>query len=87
MTPEILFKKKLEHWQAPDKEAMPKGFLLHKNISRRFYYLKLVGSNSIENCGGKFAYLKVTSRSTSRLVAHPRIFRLFMKEKFDAYVL
>ena len=32
-------------------------------------------------------YRKVASRSTSRLVARPRIFRLFMKEKFDAYVL
>ena len=32
-------------------------------------------------------YRKVASRSTSRLVARPRIFRLFMKGKFDAYVL
>ena len=32
-------------------------------------------------------YRKVASRSTSRLVALPRIFRLFMKGKFDAYVL
>ena len=32
-------------------------------------------------------YRKVASRSTSRLVARPRIFRLFMKGKFDPYVL
>ena len=32
-------------------------------------------------------YCKVTSSSKFRLVAHPRIFRLFMKGKFDAYVL
>ena len=32
-------------------------------------------------------YCKVTSRSMARLVAHPRIFRLFMEGKFDAYVL
>ena len=32
-------------------------------------------------------YRKVASRSTSWLVAHPRIFRLFMKGKFDSYVL
>ena len=31
-------------------------------------------------------YRKVASRSTSQLVAHPRIFRLFIKGKFDAYV-
>ena len=31
-------------------------------------------------------YCKVASRSTSWLVAHPRIFRLFMRRKFDAYV-
>ena len=31
-----------------------------------------------------FSYRKVTSRSTSWLVAHPRIFRLFMKGKIDA---
>ena len=32
-------------------------------------------------------YCKVLSRNTSWLVAHPRTFRLFMKGKFDAYVL
>ena len=36
---------------------------------------------------GQFAYCKVSSKSTSRLVAHPRNFRLFMKGKFDAYLL
>ena len=35
----------------------------------------------------KNAYRKVASRSTSRLVARPGIFRLFMKGKFDPYVL
>ena len=34
-----------------------------------------------------YDYRKVASRSTSRLVAHPRSFKLFMKGKFDAYVL
>ena len=33
------------------------------------------------------AYRKVASSSLSRLVAHFWIFRLFMKGKFDAYVL
>ena len=32
-------------------------------------------------------YRKVANRSTSWLVAHPRIFKLFMKGKFDASVL
>ena len=32
-------------------------------------------------------YCTVTRRSTSQLVAHPRIFRLFIKVKFDSYVL
>ena len=32
-------------------------------------------------------YRKVASRSTSRLVVRPRIFRLFMKGKFDPYAL
>ena len=31
-------------------------------------------------------YRKVASSRLSRLVAHPSIFRLFMKGKFDAYV-
>ena len=35
----------------------------------------------------KIIYPKVASRSMSWLVAHPRIFRMFMKRKFDAYVL
>ena len=34
-----------------------------------------------------FVYRNVASRSMSRLVAHTRIFRMFMKVKFDAYVL
>ena len=34
-----------------------------------------------------FIYRKVASRSTSRLVARPGIFWLFMKGKFDPYVL
>ena len=33
------------------------------------------------------AYRKVASGSLSRLVAHSRISRLFMKGKFDGYVL
>ena len=32
-------------------------------------------------------YRKVASSSTSRLVARPKVFRLFMKGKFDPYVL
>ena len=32
-------------------------------------------------------YCKVASSRLSQLVAHPIIFRMFMKEKFDAYVL
>ena len=32
-------------------------------------------------------YSKVASRSTFWLVAHPSIFRMFMKGKFDAYLL
>ena len=32
-------------------------------------------------------YRKVASSRLSQLVAHPRIFRLFMKGNFDAYVL
>ena len=32
-------------------------------------------------------YCKVASSRLSRLVAHPSIFELFMKGKFDAYVL
>ena len=35
----------------------------------------------------KKAYRKVASSRLSRLVAHFWIFRLLMKEKFDAYVL
>ena len=36
---------------------------------------------------GTFIYRKVASRSTSRLVARSKVFRLFMKGKFDPYVL
>ena len=43
-----------------------------------------LSSQWIEPCA---KYRKVASRSTSRLVAHPKVFRLFMKGKFDPYVL
>ena len=45
--------------------------------------------NSIENLFGLCwsTYCKVLSSRLSRLVAHQRIFRLFMKGTFDAYVL
>ena len=36
---------------------------------------------------GNLEYRKVTSSSLSRLVAHSRIFRLFMKGNCDAYVM
>ena len=36
---------------------------------------------------GVIKYCKVASSSMSRFVAHPSIFRMFMKGKFDAYVL
>ena len=35
----------------------------------------------------KIVHFKVASSRLSLLVAHSRIFRLFMKGKFDAYVL
>ena len=44
-------------------------------VSQRFYIKK------------KYIYRKVASSRLSRLVAHLAIFRLFMKGKFDAYVL
>jgi hypothetical protein len=31
-------------------------------------------------------YRKVASRSMPQIIAHTRIFRLFMKGKFDAYL-
>ena len=34
-----------------------------------------------------YIYRKVANRSTSRLVARPKVFRFFMKGKFDLYVL
>ena len=53
------------------------------SLKRPFEY-KNKGKMNTEN---ENIYRKVSSRSTSRLVAHPSIFRMFMKGKFDAYVL
>ena len=46
-------------------------------------------TKSIHRAGSKQKMLAVWNlpESKSRLVAHPRIFRLFIKGKFDAYVL
>ena len=55
---------------------------------RHSIYIRTVSSYSLFSALlNWFNYRKVASRSTSRLVAHPSIFRMFMKEKFDAYVL
>ena len=57
-----------------------------KNLGILEYFRKekLSGSETLLEF---FKYRKVASSSLSRLVAHFWIFRLFMKEKFDAYVL
>ena len=34
-----------------------------------------------------FTYRKVANSSTSHLVSPPRVYRLFMKRKFNAYLL
>ena len=44
-------------------------------------------TSAVELEGAELTYRKVASSRLSRLVAHLRIFRLFMKGKFDAYVL
>jgi hypothetical protein len=84
-------------YQSPSSKVMRWALFTKQNL--RFGYVRPVvqfkvyefltyfktisrGKNDVENI-----YRKVASRSTSWLVAHPRIFRLFMKEKFDAYVL
>ena len=72
--------------------------VLHPEPTAQWYILSIFcpvwGLNSLaqylaarKKCVWKTKYRKVASRSTSRLVARPRIFRLFMKGKFDAYVL
>ena len=63
-----------KHW------SLTKSTTLEK-ITQPFYIL-----SSTEISLWK-SWHKVANRSTSWLVAHPRIFRLFMKWKFDAYVV
>ena len=60
------------------KGRLNSSFINWKSLSFDF--------SNVSNSGFSM-YRKVASRSTSRLVARPRIFRLFMKGKFDAYVL
>ena len=64
------------------------------NMEKRYEMLHIV-QNSIwkkknqarDNVGKFHTYRKVVSSRLFWLVAHLRIFRLFMKGKFDAYVL
>ena len=58
----------------------------------QFSGLKIIGIFQIfslkkNRLGDQDVYCKVASSRLSWLVAHSRIFRLFMKGKFDAYVL
>ena len=52
---------------------------------KNFIHLAKLGLNFVSWVVIKV--FKVASSSLSQLVAYPRIFRLFMKGKFDAYVL
>ena len=52
-------------------------------LSRYLSKLVRFANASASDC----TYCKVASSSLSRLVAHFWVFRLFMKGKFDAYVL
>ena len=58
----------------------------HSELELNFLFKKFfAGRTSL--ISNYLCYCKVGSRSTSQLVAHPSIFRMFMKGKFDAYVL
>ena len=50
------------------------------------YYFFVVLIFAVKKRGDNFAYRKVPSSRLSWLVAHLRIFRLFMTVKFDAYI-
>ena len=52
----------------------------------QFTVVKLYQKSS-KNPPDMITYRKVASSRLSRIVAHLRIYRLFMKGKFDAYVL
>ena len=88
-------------WHMQRWHNLSKFFHPHKNEPNPYPELEILtlcvkGSNSDRFCLGHLPVLlsdfiielcKVPSRSLSWLVAHPRIVRLFMKGKFDAYVL
>ena len=64
----------------PLKQVMPDFAAI---VQTRLVYtgIEFQATSHLTRC-----YCKVASRSMARLVAHPRISRLFMKGKFDAYV-
>ena len=64
--------------QAANSEVLQNK--LHTDLMKKIQ-IKLF--NSLTN----YIYCKVLSSRLSQLVAHLRIFRLFMKGKFDVYVL
>ena len=58
-----------------------------RDITRAIIISHRVSTKDLNRYGWNTQYRKVASRSTPRLVARPRIFRPFMKGKFDPYVL
>ena len=74
------------HSTAYDKRRKSPKTLLHfditVNIGVFFYKKRTIYDSDLES--RRLKYYKVVSWSTSWLVAHPSIFKLFMTGKFDA---
>ena len=60
---------------------------VYKGCPLYIYFLSKQNLTQLTKYQQSCTYRKVASRSTSRLVARPRIFWLLMKGKFDPYVL
>ena len=64
-----------------------KGQISKKCSPKLLFLIKKRSALYPQNTIVSFEFLKIPSSRLSWLVAHPRIFRLFMKGNFDAYVL
>ena len=80
----LLFQKLVDETQMPKPQEYTNTFILTKEL----FLVGLLGLQNISNPVERpCIYHKVASSRLSRLVAHSRIFRLFIKGKFDPYVL
>ena len=87
-TKALLLEKANPNSRRSQQEITDELDLIVRKATSKYIYVRIISTgHQMTNLVSSFEYRKVASSRLSRLVAHLRLFRLFMKGKFDGYVL